>query len=181
MRWAHRTPGGWVEGDPPDWAGGEDLRGRDRAQMARHGWHPISETGRPLDSGTTTWDRRLELVRGRVTEVWAPRPWTPAERAAAAAAAAEAASEAKDRAAAMLLLDRLAEGMGTRSDVWPAVKSWSSLAAVKPSDVTTVAGLATIVLWMVPASLLTARAAHKTLRIVLNVTSPDTADSGVEE
>lgn len=175
--WAQRTPAGWVIGDPPDaLADGTDLRRRDRALLAYLGWQPVDDTtARPADSEQGTWEPSVELVRGVVTLVWRPRPWTPDEIAARAAAAVAETVQDGDRAAARDLLDKLTADMGAAGDVWPTVKSWRALQALKSSDVTDLTGLARIVLWMVPASLRTARAARKALRLALGDTTPDTA------
>lgn len=45
------------------------------------GFIRVTETPRPDDTGTTTWDRTIELVDGTPTVVWTERDKTPEELA----------------------------------------------------------------------------------------------------
>lgn len=111
------------------------------------------------------------------------RPYTSAENAfadARAAMLAQQATASDDRATGLRLLDQLAADIGPSltgahaGDVWPTVQTWRTLNLVKRADVTTLAALAQIVVWMVPACLRTARAARKALRIAAQITTTDT-------
>ena len=61
------------------------------------GYYKVSQTERPEDTATDTFDRSLEIVDGVPTVIWTQRPMTQDELdAAAAKAAADAAQAAQD-------------------------------------------------------------------------------------
>lgn len=45
------------------------------------GWFPVTDVARPADTGTTTFDRSVELVNGTPTVVWTARAKTTQELA----------------------------------------------------------------------------------------------------
>jgi len=102
--WATKVSDAWVAGEPPErveWLGRTvDLRSRDLALMAYHGWHPVVEAPRPADTATSTWVASLARSGGRVVQEWTARPWTPAELAMQKAAAALVTAETALRALA---------------------------------------------------------------------------------
>jgi hypothetical protein len=51
------------------------------------GWHAITDTPRPADTASHTFDASVVLVAGVPTRLWQTRPWTPAELAMRAAGA----------------------------------------------------------------------------------------------
>jgi len=54
----------------------------DLTLLAACGWYPVTDTPRPDDTATTTYDRSID---GTYTVVWTERPWTADEQAARAA------------------------------------------------------------------------------------------------
>jgi hypothetical protein len=67
----------------------------------RHGWVPVTETPRPVDTETVKHDEKIELVDGLPVQQWKSRPWNAAEVAERDARLARAA----DREAVRALID----------------------------------------------------------------------------
>lgn len=59
-----------------------DLRPKDPALLAQHGWYEVVETERPADTATTTADLTYTYADGAVTQTWTVRDKTPEELAA---------------------------------------------------------------------------------------------------
>lgn len=76
-------------GRPPDLAydGARwwDLRPLDPATLAAVGWFPVTETARPADTPSTTWDVRYTPNASVVVQSWVERPKTAEEITAAVA------------------------------------------------------------------------------------------------
>lgn len=51
----------------------------DLATLAACGWHPVTNTARPADTPTDTYERSVTNQAGTWTETWTARPWTQAE------------------------------------------------------------------------------------------------------
>jgi hypothetical protein len=79
-------------GPPALWFDGSrwwDFRPQDPATYAAAGWLPVTDTERPADTATDTFDRSVTLVAGVPTVTWTQRPWTVEELAARTEAANE--------------------------------------------------------------------------------------------
>lgn len=90
--YAHVTAGTVDQiGQPPalayDGSRWWDLRGLDPQLLAALGWLPVTDTARPADTSTTTWDRGYAVTDGTVTATWTERAKTADELAADAASA----------------------------------------------------------------------------------------------
>lgn len=64
----------------------------------RHGWVPVVETPRPVDTETVKHDEKVKLVDGVPTQTWTARPWNAAEVTERDEQAAAAAKVIEDRA-----------------------------------------------------------------------------------
>ena len=136
----------------------------------------------PHGNMLTDHDDAARLVHDYTSGADVTRPYTDAENVAADArivAVAQQATAADDRSTGLALLDALVADIGPSltgahaGDAWPTVRTWRTLAAVKRADITTLAMVAQIIVWMVPACLRTARAARKALRIAAQLTTAD--------
>ena len=81
---AHVTTGTVDQvGQPPalvfDGSRWQDLRSRDLDLLASVGWYPVTETPRPADTPTTTWDSTFVPGDGDVDQIWIERAKTADE------------------------------------------------------------------------------------------------------
>jgi len=83
------SPPQLVEQDGRWW----DLRDRDLATLALVGWFPVTETARPADTATTTWEPVFTPGDGDVDQSWSEVPKTPEQIEAEGNAVAQATIE----------------------------------------------------------------------------------------
>lgn len=93
------------------------------------GYFQVTDTARPSDTPTTTFDNTVELVQGVPTVVWVERPKTSAEQAETAAATNHQTIEAAITAA-LVQLDAI-----INSPAIPAVPSGTMTAAQLSNEV----------------------------------------------
>ena len=169
----------------------------------RHGWTPVVETPRPVDTETVKHDEKIELVDGLPVQTWTARPWSAAEvterdRATTVTklAADTTADEAKiEQAIANLivLLGDDTQAGSIRAIVGPstATAGTTSLRALRQQSNTTVVSAASIKAFLgltidlaqrvIDDAQATRRVARQTLRLARLATGDyDSADVGTD-
>lgn len=79
-----------------------DLPNAHWSRQRATGWWQVTDTARPADTATATYDRTVTLVDGTPTVTWVERPWTADELAARTAQANRTTLTGTDRLAARL-------------------------------------------------------------------------------
>ena len=118
---------------PTTWYDGErywDLRGKTDPELATLGWLPVVETPRPPDTETDTTDYLVVLVDGLPTEVWEPRPKTPAE-VDAATRAANSTELVDDSGEAIPTLEAVVANLNAMTDMTNAEVNANPAAVIK--------------------------------------------------
>lgn len=73
-----------TEGELPDGRTVSGITPDNTTMLAACGWHPVTDTPRPDDTDTDTYERSIVNEAGTWTVVWTARPWTADELAARA-------------------------------------------------------------------------------------------------
>lgn len=68
-----------TEGTLPDGRTVSGITPTNLDMLAACGWHPVTDTPRPDDTDTDTYERSIVNEAGTWTVVWTPRPWTADE------------------------------------------------------------------------------------------------------
>lgn len=71
-----------TEGTLPDGRTVSGITPTNLDMLAACGWHPVTDTPRPDDTDTDTYERSIVNEAGTWTVEWTARPWTAAEIAA---------------------------------------------------------------------------------------------------